>query len=509
MAPSTRRQRLTHGEAERSRQSTLVENVFMSTDIVRILLPSLSFPSFVALRGTARDIRKTVQEACVELMHILQRAAELYVSPNFADALALVERHQPHLCWLLQTPALAVVAPDSYDEIIASAYHLLQAHLTRLQKLAVSVVLRRAASCTRNAKSKFILLHLGVRLGMFTESTQQLRLLHEAAMQAVDGIRRHYGEGAEESPAIAAAHYTLAGFYTYHHRRKSELGDALEKAQRHLQQALNIQTRHLGSLHVSTLCSQLVKAQVMLMQDNALGCGKLLQRQLQFCERSLGSQHPLAAKMLAVMARLQLKLGKEEECELLQQRVLQMRQAALGLHHEDTHRSAMDVYSRRRQVVVRAPNNQAYEAMAQAMATCFEMLQRASLEEGGTQGFCLSKSLQGMADHVFKDLLVLAKRGTWSRERTLPMLEEAAKTVERLPCMPPDHFSAELEQAALVANAAGALIFNSIGGNPVIMQTSAVQEWRNQHTPYRCAEKLRNLIEELKESSTWPPSLGS
>lgn len=39
--------------------------------------------------------------------------------------------------------------------------------------------------------------------------------------------------------------------------------------------------------------------------------------------------------------------------------------------------------------------------MAHAMRTCFAMLQRASLEDGGTQGFCLSKSLQGMADHVF------------------------------------------------------------------------------------------------------------
>ena len=88
----------------------------------------------------------------------------------------------------------------------------------------------------------------------------------------------------------------------------------------------------------------------MLMQNNSSGCGRLLHRQLQYCERSLGSKHPLAAKMLAVMARLQLKLGHEDECEHLQQRVLLMRQAALGLHHEDTHRSAMDVYSRRRQV---------------------------------------------------------------------------------------------------------------------------------------------------------------
>ena len=172
----------------------------------------------------------------------------------------------------------------------------------------------------------------------------------QAAEQAVIGISRHYSDLLEEPPAIAAAHYTLAGFYTYHHRRRPELGNALVKAQQHLQQALSIQNRQLGPLHVSTLCSQLVKAQVMLMQNNAAGCGRLLHRQLQYCERSLGPKHPLAAKMLAVMARLQLKLGHEDECESLQQRVLLMRQAALGTHHEDTHRSAMDVYSRRRQV---------------------------------------------------------------------------------------------------------------------------------------------------------------
>ena len=37
---------------------------------------------------------------------------------------------------------------------------------------------------------------------------------------------------------------------------------ALSKAQRHLDAALRIQRRQLGALHVSTLCSQLVKAQV-------------------------------------------------------------------------------------------------------------------------------------------------------------------------------------------------------------------------------------------------------
>ncbi|KAL3915950.1 MAG: hypothetical protein SGPRY_007021 [Prymnesium sp.] len=220
--------------------------------------------------------------------------------------------------------------------------------------------------------------------------------------------------------------------------------------------------------------------------------------------------------MLAVMARLHLKMGNEDECEHLQHRpamvwsgvqVLMMRQASLGMHHEDTHRSAMDV-------VVRAPDNNAYEAMAHAMRTCFAMLQRASLEDGGTQGFCLSKSLQGMADHVFMDLLVLAKRGTWSRESTLPMLEEAARIAARLPKMPHNSFSAELKQhylaasgftllslfwqAALTATAAGTLVFNNAGGNAPLTTTTTFQTRNSQ------AEKLRDLINELKELKTWP-----
>lgn len=42
-----------------------------------------------------------------------------------------------------------------------------------------------------------------------------------------------------------------------------------------------------------------------------------------------------------------------------------------------------------------------HSAMAHAVATCFEMLQHAS-EEGEKRGVTLSKSLQGMADHVFQ-----------------------------------------------------------------------------------------------------------
>ena len=57
----------------------------------------------------------------------------------------------------------------------------------------------------------------------------------QAADGALKGIEQHYAD-VEPPPAIAGAHYTLAGFYTYHHRRSPEFSDALDKAQQHLDQ---------------------------------------------------------------------------------------------------------------------------------------------------------------------------------------------------------------------------------------------------------------------------------
>ena len=96
--PSTRRQRASDYDSRRS----LASSVLMSTDIVRTLLPSLDFQTFVALRGCAWGIHTSTQEACLELMNVLERAANLYISPGFVEALNLVNEHQPHLFWLLQ-----------------------------------------------------------------------------------------------------------------------------------------------------------------------------------------------------------------------------------------------------------------------------------------------------------------------------------------------------------------------------------------------------------------------
>jgi len=54
----------------------------------------------------------------------------------------------------------------------------------------------------------------------------------------------------------------------YHHRKSEDFsaedgpqGHTLERANGHLNKALEIQSQQLGALHISTLCSHLVKAQ--------------------------------------------------------------------------------------------------------------------------------------------------------------------------------------------------------------------------------------------------------
>jgi len=507
--PSSKRVTRSCSHAIAASVRTLATKVLSSSDIQSLLLPSLDFRTFVAFRMASNELLAATQHVCEDLIQVLERAAALYVSPRFAEGLELISQHQPHIGWLLQTPVLAVVAPTRHDELIAKSYHLLQARLSRLQKLSVSISLRRASAAPRprdREGSRFMLMHLGVRLGMFTESPETLLELLEAAETAVRGLQEHHRSAMVQPPDTAAAHYTLAGFYTYHHRRP-ELTDALKKAQDHLGSALRIQKRELGHLHVSTLCSHLVKAQVMLLQGNTPGCARLLAKQLEYCERTLSPQHPLAAKMLAVMARLRNKEGNETECERLQQRVLTMRRQSLGLHHEDTHRSAMDVYTRRRTYVLReSDDDQGYVAMSSAMEICFEMLQHASLDDGGVHGFALSKSLQGMADILFQDMVVLARRGVWARERTLQLLDAAADTAARLPPTPLNDRANEVGQAAAAAAAGEPMI------SPVTMEAtdtgSANASGGGGSSRSETVTKMRNARTELAAKTDWPQLVG-
>jgi len=159
----------------------------------------------------------------------------------------------------------------------------------------------------------------------------------------------------------------------------------------------------------------LLAASLNLRLVDLCRCRRLLERQLHHTETLLTLDHPLAAKMLAVKARLHLKLGDEPACEALQQRVLGMRQLALGMHHEDTHRSAMDVYSRRRAAAVRSLCHASLVSMAGSLLICLQMLQCAASRPDGMHGFQLSKSLQGMFELVYLDLIMVSQRGVWQQ----------------------------------------------------------------------------------------------
>ena len=188
-----------------------------STDILSCLLPHLAFPAFLALRSTCTELRAATNTACKDVAKVLRHAAELYVSPRFLEALRLVADHRRPLSWMLLTPALPVVYGEAYGDLVAAAYHLLQAHLTRVQKLRLSNLLRRAArQCIgpEHCEARCWLAHLAVRLGMFSECTQHLTELHDAARGALTDATAHFADAAAPPPLVAAIHYTLAGFYT-------------------------------------------------------------------------------------------------------------------------------------------------------------------------------------------------------------------------------------------------------------------------------------------------------
>jgi hypothetical protein len=137
----------------RSSRFILAKSVLAQADIQHLVLTYLDFHSFHALRSTCSEVREATQFVCEDLIQVLERAAGLYISSRFADGLKLIASHQPHISWLLQvrpstlrhrvgtaltapspstcapqTPVLAVVAINRYDDLIASSYHLLQVH---------------------------------------------------------------------------------------------------------------------------------------------------------------------------------------------------------------------------------------------------------------------------------------------------------------------------------------------------------------------------------------------
>ena len=88
--------------ARREAQGAFTTTVLAQSDVLHLIMPQLDFASFVALRGACRDVQSGTQEVCEDLIQILERAASLYVSPRFAEGLALLADHRPYICWMLQ-----------------------------------------------------------------------------------------------------------------------------------------------------------------------------------------------------------------------------------------------------------------------------------------------------------------------------------------------------------------------------------------------------------------------
>ena len=90
-----------------------------------------------------------------------------------------------------------------------------------------------------------------------------------------------------------------------------------------------------------------------------------------------------------------------------------------------------------RQAVHRFPHApECLVALGKAVLTCFKMLRHATLKPECAQGFALSKSLQGMSELVFTDLLALAPKGVWPQQQTAQTLRMAADTALSLPALP-------------------------------------------------------------------------
>jgi len=80
-------------------------------------------------------------------------------------------------------------------------------------------------------------------------------------------------------------------------------------------------------------------------------------------------------------------------------------------------------------------------SMAGSLLICLQMLQCAASRPDGMHGFQLSKSLQGMFELVYLDLIMVSQRGVWQQAETVTLLTAAAASFDCLhPIVPhPGH----------------------------------------------------------------------
>lgn len=146
--------------------------ILANHDLLHLILPRLGPADVGALRLACRETRRACTAVVTGLLSVLERAAQLYVTPHYQPALDLVASNESKLQWLLLHPALGLSVDSSrFVEVLSAAYHLLMDRLSRIRKFVLSCRLQKV-------------LH-NIRSGSFAELSSPLELYEEQYLRGL------------------------------------------------------------------------------------------------------------------------------------------------------------------------------------------------------------------------------------------------------------------------------------------------------------------------------------
>ena len=193
------------------------------------------------------------------------------------------------------------------------------------------------------------------------------------------------------------------------------------------------------------------------------------------------------------------------------------------------------MYSRRRQKVRRSiGDGDAVPAFSRAVETCLDMVTHAAADADSERAFCLSKSLQLMAEFLVQvargslttrtshlarasphrllsscaqDVPSFAARGTWERATTLSYLTTTLEIATRLPLFPEEMeviLKDDWRSANRAPAAAAAL---TLGTADEIAKAAEVRNAANERRAEK-ANAIRQLVHGVEQAPSWPPPHG-
>ena len=219
---------------------------------------------------------------------------------------------------------------------------------------------------------------------------------------------------------------------------------------------------------------------------------------------------------------------------------------ALGRHSSSidltSHPHLQDVYSRRRQKVRRSiGDGDAVPAFSRAVETCLDMVTHAAADADSERAFCLSKSLQLMAEFLVQvvratahaarisahllphtrtsltspppasscaqDVPSFAARGTWERATTLSYLTTTLEIATRLPLFP-EEMEVILKDDWRAPTARPAPPPRSPWQPPRRWPRSRRCATRRTRGAPRKANAIRQLVHGVEQAPSWPPPHG-